>query len=81
MIDSTLKYREYKTVIKSEFNYFEEGDLPSLTFCPRDRGWNKLKDKNDVSLFCYLLLIDEMINDKIALFHFFELADLSMNNL
>jgi len=45
MIDSTLKYRQYKTVIKSEFKYFEEGDLPSLTLCPRDPDWKYVTKK------------------------------------
>jgi hypothetical protein len=34
MIDMALKYGEYNTVIKSEFKYYEAGDLPSFTLCP-----------------------------------------------
>src|SRR5882757_4543557 len=40
LIDVTINYRQYHTIIKSDFTYFESGDLPSLTFCPSDYHWN-----------------------------------------
>ncbi len=64
LIDSTLKYRQYKTVIKSEFKYFDQGDLPSMTLCPRDPGW-KYVGKNlcqDSNLARGKLIIYEFIN-------------------
>src|SRR5581483_7009180 len=39
LIDLTLKYREYKTIIKSEIKQFESGDLPSITLCRKDHDW------------------------------------------
>ena len=40
LIDVTINYRQYPTIIKSDFTYFESGDFPSLTFCPRDYHWD-----------------------------------------
>src|ERR1700733_2922512 len=40
LIDLTLKYRQYKTIIKSELKYFEFGDLPSITLCRDDHNWH-----------------------------------------
>ena len=39
LIHVTLNYRQYRTIIKTELEYFESGDLPSLTFCRRDHDW------------------------------------------
>ena len=36
LIDVTINYRQYPTIIKSDLTYFESGDLPSLTFCSSD---------------------------------------------
>ncbi len=36
LIDVTINYRQYLTIIKSDLTYFESGDLPSLTFCSSD---------------------------------------------
>jgi hypothetical protein len=46
LIDLTIKYRQYKTIIKSDLKYFESGDLPSMTLCRNDHDWrfeNKLR--------------------------------------
>src|SRR5882672_7092071 len=40
LIDVTINYRQYPTIIKSDHIYFESGDLPSLTFCPSDYHWD-----------------------------------------
>src|ERR1700735_3638976 len=40
LINVTINYRQYPTIIKSDFIYFESGDLPSLTFCPSDYDWH-----------------------------------------
>src|ERR1700722_11800322 len=39
LIDLTLEYREYKTIIKSELKHFESSDLPSITLCRKDHDW------------------------------------------
>jgi hypothetical protein len=38
LIDLTLNYREYKTIMKTDIKYFT-GDLPSITLCRRDHDW------------------------------------------
>jgi len=40
LIDMTINYRQYPTIIKSDLTYFESGDLPSLTFCSSDYHWD-----------------------------------------
>src|SRR5258705_6938791 len=40
LIDVTINYLQYPTIIKSDLTYFESGDLPSLTFCPSDYHWD-----------------------------------------
>ena len=40
LIDVTINYLQYPTIIKSDLIYFESGDLPSLTFCPSDYDWD-----------------------------------------
>ena len=40
LIDVTINYRQYPTIIKSDYTYFESGDLPSLTFCPSYYDWD-----------------------------------------
>src|ERR1700733_10214368 len=40
LIDLTINYRQYPTIIKTDLTYFESGDLPSLTFCPSDYHWD-----------------------------------------
>ena len=39
LIHVTLNYRQYRTIMKTELEYFESGDLPSLTLCRRDHDW------------------------------------------
>src|ERR1700722_4637439 len=39
VIDMTIKYRKYPTIIKSDLKYFESGDLPSITICRKDHDW------------------------------------------
>src|SRR5882757_9919550 len=36
LIDVTINYLQYPTIIKTDLTYFSSGDLPSLTFCPSD---------------------------------------------
>src|SRR5581483_11599460 len=40
LIDVTMNYLQYPTILKSDLKYFESGDLPSLTFCPIDYDWD-----------------------------------------
>src|ERR1700733_2048099 len=40
LIDVTINYLQYPTIIKTDLTYFESGDLPSLTLCPRDYHWD-----------------------------------------
>ena len=40
LIDVTINYLQYPTIIKTDLTYFESGDLPSLTFCPSDYHWD-----------------------------------------
>src|SRR5581483_4459782 len=40
LIDVTINYLQYPTIIKSDLTYFSSGDLPSLTFCPSDYHWD-----------------------------------------
>jgi hypothetical protein len=48
LIDVTIKYRKYPTIIKSDLKYFESGDLPSMTLCRNDYDWHFVeKYKND----------------------------------
>ena len=39
LIDVTINYRQYPTIIKSDLTYFQSGDLPSLTLCRNDHDW------------------------------------------
>src|SRR5581483_5649898 len=39
LINVTINYLQYPTIIKSDLTYFESGDLPSLTFCHSDYDW------------------------------------------
>jgi len=38
LIDLTLNYRKYKTIMKTDIKYFT-GELPSITFCKHDLDW------------------------------------------
>src|ERR1700723_2455945 len=40
LMDVTMNYLQYPTIIKSNLTYFESGDLPSLTFCRSDYDWD-----------------------------------------
>src|SRR5882762_3224377 len=40
LIDVTINYLQYPTIIKTDLTYFESGDLPSLTFCPSNNDWD-----------------------------------------
>src|SRR5581483_2826028 len=40
LIDVTINYLQYPTIIKSDLTYFQSDDLPSLTFCPSDYHWH-----------------------------------------
>src|SRR5580698_530844 len=39
IIDMTIEYRKYPTIIKSDLKYFQSGDLPSITLCRKDHDW------------------------------------------
>jgi hypothetical protein len=54
LIDVTLKYRKYPTLIKSDLKYFEFGDLPAMTLCRKDHDWrfeSKRKDSDRSILY------------------------------
>src|SRR5258706_13065518 len=64
LIDVTINYRQYPTIIKSDLTNFESGDLPSLTFCPSDYHWDlvgKLVSYHDL-LGCYMLYYEFAYN-------------------
>ena len=53
LVDVTLNYRQYRTIIKSDLKYFESGDLPSVTLCRHDHDWqfekkSKVNNQNNV---------------------------------
>src|SRR5258708_3492915 len=58
VIDVTIKYRKYPTIIKSDLKYFQSGDLPSITLCRNDDDWQfaekyKNSDRNLNFVFNY----------------------------
>src|SRR5947209_1878343 len=57
LIDVTINYRQYPTIIKSDFKYFSSGDLPSLTFCLSDYHWDFVNKS--------------VVNDRIGMDHFY----------
>src|ERR1700733_13670007 len=40
LIDVTIKYLKYPTIIKSDLKYFESGDLPWITICRENNDWH-----------------------------------------
>src|SRR3984885_10672819 len=48
LIDLTINYRQYPTIIKTDLTYFESGDLPLLTFCPSDYDWDFMSKSVDI---------------------------------
>src|ERR1700742_5218470 len=53
LIDVTINYRQYPTIIKSDFTYFSSGDLPSLIVCPSDYHWDFVS-KLVINKYAYL---------------------------
>src|SRR5580704_4360194 len=57
LIDVTINYLQYPTIIKSDLTYFESGDLPSLTVCSSDYHWDfvskLLRNNNVYNMFNY----------------------------
>src|SRR5581483_11927352 len=53
LIDVTINYLQYPTIIKTDLTYFESGDLPSLTFCPSDYNWDFVS-KLVINKYAYL---------------------------
>src|SRR5258706_13435479 len=53
LIDVTINYLQYPTIIKTDLTYFQSGDLPSLTFCPSNNDWvfvyKKIYNENEKS--------------------------------
>jgi hypothetical protein len=48
LIDLTLNYRQYKTIIKTDIKKFTQGDFPSITLCKHEHDW-KFDKKSIVS--------------------------------
>ncbi len=68
LIDVTLKYRQYKTNIKSDIKYFEEGNFPAMTLCRKDADWKFVRKTvnktNNVIYYQFQYLIGNKTDKK-----------------
>src|ERR1700742_1293308 len=69
LIDLTLEYRKYKTIVKSDLKYFESGDLPSITLCRKYYDWqltNKSRMFRNEGMIYQFAYIDENTTSRIG---------------
>src|SRR5581483_2697931 len=61
LIDVTVNYLQYPTLIKSDLTYFQSGDLPSLTLCPSYYHWD----------FAFKTLYIDIIEGRVEFHYYF----------